>query len=363
MTGIIQRGGMVLAAALFFFSPVHAQVSFNGGGANGGAIRVGTSVTTCDSNFAGGLRYDATNKCLGLCDGTNWACISVAACGDATPAAFNFNDLANQSTSALVASNILQITGISCVVNVAASGEGGPQFRTCGDAACSTVLIDWTVSGTIDNNDYLQLRLTTSAAGGDTYSATVSVGTAADVWNVTPTGDCSGSPAPGTVCPDGTVYAGLSPDGSVKMFVTRCDAGQTWDGTACTGTRSGLTWNNGEDDWVQTGSGSPITGKSNTAMLAVLDSDSDSAGVQDHVAAVYCHNLSQDGYTDWYLPAVNEVAVIYGNKGVIGGFEATGSYYSSTENYDHFADTRRFSDGSAQSVYKNAGFFVRCARR
>ena len=332
----------------------------------GGEAILGVSTgLACDANREGGLRYNTTSDCLELCNGTSWACISVAACGDATPNGFDFTDLVNQTTSTLVTSNILQISGLACVVNVAVSGEGSPQFRTCNDSSCSTVLIDWATTGTIENNKYLQLRLTTSAAGGDTYSATVSVGTGADVWNATPTGDCTGSPAPGTVCPDGTVYAGLSPDGNVKMYVTRCDAGQTWDGSACTGTRSTPTWNNGEDDWVTTSYTSTITGEANTTGIAALDSDSDTGGFQDHVAAVYCNNLSQDGQTDWYLPSRDELNVIYGNKAVIGNFVTGGSsYWSSSEDLNNGAWYQRFSDGYQNTnTYKSSGLLARCARR
>src|SRR5690606_31196490 len=180
-----------------------------------------------------------------------------------------------------------------------------PQYRTCSASDCSSVINDWTAaSGTIENNDYIQLRLTTSGAGGDTYSATLFVGTGADVWNATPTGDCSGSPAPGTVCPDGTLYAGQTPDGNVKMYVTRCDAGMSWNGITCTGTRSSLPWNDGTNgDWVSVGVYSHVTGEANTTTLAATDAGATAGGFQDHVAAVYCDGLSQDGYTDWYLPA------------------------------------------------------------
>lgn len=332
----------------------------------GGEAIIGVSTgLACDANREGGLRYNTTSNCLELCDGASWACVSVAACGDATPNGFDFTDLVNQSTSTLVSSSILQISGLACVVNVAVSGEGSPQYRTCSDSGCSSILTDWTATtGTIANNSYLQLRLTTSAAGGDIYSATVSVGTGADVWNATPTGDCTGSPAPGTVCPDGTVYAGLSPDGNVKMYVTRCDAGQTWNGTTCTGTRSTPSWNNGEDDWVTTSYTSATTGEANTTGIAALDSDSDTGGFQDHVAAVYCNSLSQDGQTDWYLPAKDELNVIYGNKAVIGYFDTGGSnYWSSSEYNNILAWYQRFSDGFQDANSKHVGMLARCTRR
>jgi len=249
---------------------------------------------------------------------------------------------------------------------MAVSGEGGPELRTCSDATCSTVLIDWATTGTIDNNDYIQLRLTTSAAGGDIYSATLSVGTGADVWNATPTGDCTGSPAAGTVCADGTVYAGLSPDGNVKMYVTRCDAGMTWDGLNCTGARSLLSWNDGNTNYVDTGFLSEITGKTNTTNIATLDSNAVLAGNQPHIAVEHCNDLNQNGQTDWYLPALQELNLIYSNKDVIGNFDTSGQHYwTSTERTwnDTPAWSQDFSDGTQNFETANITNTVRCARR
>lgn len=169
---------------------------------------------------------------------------------------------------------------------------------------------------------------------------------------------CAGSPTPGDVCADGTVYAGLSPDGNVKMYVTRCDAGMSWSGATCTGTRSLLSWNNGTSNWTTTGYVSGVSGQSNSAGLAAL-SDAGSP----YYAAQYCEGLSQDGHTDWYLPAKNELDVIYGNKDVIAQFY-TSEYWSSTEtSANTFAWRQRFSDGSQNYDIKDSTFAVRCARR
>lgn len=343
--------------------PVQAQISLDIGGVNGGGVRIGTSSTTCAAGIAGGVRYNATSKCLELCNGTNWACISVAACGDATPNAFNFTDLVNQTTASLVTSNILQISGISCVVNVAISGEGSPQFRVCQNASCGTVLIDWTDNGTIDNNQYLQLRLTTSAVGGDTHSTTVSVGTNANVWNATPEGDCAASPIPGTVCADGTVYAGISVDGNVPMYVTRCDAGMIWNGVTCSGTRQSFPWNNGENNYVTTGTTSPVTGANNTAILVSLDANSSMPGHQNHAPATYCTNLSEGGHTDWYLPAYNELTVLFSNRDVIGRFASSSIYWSSSENSNTRAQARNFNTGNFIDVFKDSMNPIRCTRK
>jgi hypothetical protein len=54
---------------------------------------------------------------------------------------------------------------------------------------------------------------------------------------------------------------------------------------------------------VTTGQTSVINGPTNTAALAALGSD--------YQAALFCTGLSIGGYTDWYLPATNEIEVLY----------------------------------------------------
>lgn len=54
---------------------------------------------------------------------------------------------------------------------------------------------------------------------------------------------------------------------------------------------------------VTTGQTSVINGPTNTAVLAALGSN--------YQAALFCTGLSIGGYTDWYLPATNEIEVLY----------------------------------------------------
>ena len=148
----------------------------------------------------------------------------------------------------------------------------------------------------------------------------------------------SGGITVGQACPDGTIYAGFSPDGTVPMYTTQCDAGQYWNGSACTVCASGLwsgsgstcsttyssrtdglvTWNNGTGNWTDTGYTSAVTGKDNTAGLAVL-ADAGST----YKAASYCENLTAYGNSDWYLPAKNELNILYTNAAAIGHFDVT----------------------------------------
>jgi len=122
---------------------------------------------------------------------------------------------------------------------------------------------------------------------------------------------------PGDECEDGTVYAGLSPDGNVAMYTSHCDYGATWNGSACTGSSVGMAWNNGNSSGYTTvGVTDWSTGEANTALIIATDADSVTGGTQPHQSAQYCTDLTAHGHDDWYLPAVGELAVMNANKGL-----------------------------------------------
>jgi hypothetical protein len=337
-----------------------------------GEIRAGTSTgLACSGTTQGAIRYNTSSNALEYCNGTAWSLVQAAACTNPSPTAFSFTNLANETISTQYQSNIVQITGQNCIVTTTISGGGSPQYRICADNACGTVVQGWTSGpSSIKSGQYMQVEETTSASGGVTTQATVIVGGTASIWTVSTTGSCAGlpgtPPAVGTVCADGTVYAGLSPDaGYVPMFTTRCDLGQTWNvgsGT-CTGTPQVLSWNNGTGNWTTTGFGSPITGQFNTAGLVALAD----AGAP-YYAADDCNSLSTAGITEgsgaWYLPAQNELNVLYQGSGPIGNFNTSGQWYwSSTEYNYHYADIQRFSDGNQGNGGKSNTYLVRCVRR
>lgn len=326
-----------------------------------GGVKIGATSSSCSATNKGTIRYNNTTNVLEFCNGTGWNLVQAAACTDPDPAVISFSNEANATTSTLYTSDIKQVTDINCSVPVTISGQGSPQYQICSDASCTTVVQGWTSSpSSITNNQYLQTRLTTDIVGGATFQSTIIVGSGATVWSVTNAGgDCSGSPAIGTVCADGTIYAGLSPDGSIKMFTHRCDLGQTWDGVNCTGARNALPWNNGTDNGTTTGYTGSTTGKSNSAGIAAL---SDAAS--PHVAAQNCENLNENGKTDWYLPSLDELNVLYSNRAEIRNFDtSSGSYWSSRENDFIGAWFETFSSGNQTTNFKYYGRLVRCVRR
>src|SRR6185312_8679826 len=44
-----------------------------------------------------------------------------------------------------------------------------------------------------------------------------------------------------------------------------------------------------------------------------------------------CHDLTLNGFNDWYLPSLNEMNKFYINQDAIGGFANTGYYWSSSQ--------------------------------
>lgn len=326
-----------------------------------GSVKVADGGESCSAATKGTIRYNNTTSTLEYCNSSSWVSVQTAACSDATPNVFTFSDQANVVISTLTTSDIIQISGINCNVPVSISGLGTPAFRTCSDSGCSSVLQDWTTgTSSISSGQYIQIRQTSDSAGGAIDQVTVIVGSSASVWSVaTAGGDCTGSPAVGTICADGTIYAGLTPDGTVKMYTTRCDYGQTWNGSNCTGTRLAQNWNNGTSNWTTTGYTNGNTGKANSAGLFALAD----AGAP-YAAASACENLNENGHTDWYLPALNELNMLYVGKGAIKNFDTGGNvYWSATEGSNGSAWTERFSDGNQLNVTKLNAFILRCVRR
>lgn len=333
-----------------------------------GEVKISESGLACSGSTKGAMRYNDGLSVLEFCNGTSWTLLQASACSDPAPAVFTFTNEANAILSTLTTSNIIQVTGINCQVPVTVSGNGSPQFQICNDAGCGSIVQGWTTSpSTISNNQYLQMRLTADSVGGSPYQGTIIVGSGATVWTVTTAGgDCVGTtPAVGTVCADGTIYAGLSPDGNVKMFTTRCDVGQAWDGFNCTGTRMSLSWNNGTGGagYVPHALTSGLTGKANSAAIAGW-----ADGGSPYAAAQYCESLNQNTQTDWYLPATSELNLLYSGRHAIKNFDLSGSYWTSTEESDVTAYIIYFPNGMVDGAYygygyKSANRFFRCVRR
>lgn len=166
-----------------------------------------------------------------------------------------------------------------------------------------------------------------------------------------PVDPCSGSPTAGTVCSDGTVYAGLTPDGNVKMYTTASD------------NSTGVPWNNGNNaNYTNVGATSWTSGATNTTTLVGADADSSTGGTQPHQAAQICDNLVANGHTDWYLPSRDEMAILNTNKAAIGNF-TTNVYWTSTQFSTTNAYAYAFNIDILYNDPKHPSYYVRCVRK
>lgn len=80
------------------------------------------------------------------------------------------------------------------------------------------------------------------------------------------------------------------------------------------------------------------------------------------IAAKLCSELELNGYTDWYLPSIDELNKLYINQAAIGGFNAGVHYYSSSEYDKDWASLIFFGDGSNGYGFKNTAYYVRAIR-
>jgi hypothetical protein len=162
--------------------------------------------------------------------------------------------------------------------------------------------------------------------------------------------DC---PFEGDVCRDGTIYAGLSPDGNVPIYVTLDDApAVAWGPVSDDTVVENCTWSPGTE-------ASCRTGKANSSALAGLGAS--------YAAAAWCESLVANGHSDWYLPAHDELAVIYdnlmeGNTLPANGFQPSTWYWSSSEIDDNSAFALLSDDGLYAAHGKANAYYFRCAR-
>lgn len=216
-----------------------------------------------------------------------------------------------------------------------------------------------------------------SASSGD--SGESSSGDASGGIDASGDGDTGVPPppclVPGDRCPDGTILAGNTNTSTAKLFTTPCDHGQTFQSGTCVGNRLSLPFNDGNaTGGVFAGVTSTENGEANTATLAATDADSAVVGAQSHQAAKACADLVAFGHDDWYLPASDELAVLYANSIAIKNFAMSGGgsapfYKSSTETHDateplnaarlRFSDGYLYLDGDGKPLPE----LVRCVRK
>jgi len=126
---------------------------------------------------------------------------------------------------------------------------------------------------------------------------------------------------------------------------------------------AGIQWYNGSY-FVTDASGTSIgTGKNNTKRIVQMQGNG-------NYAAKLCDELILKGYDDWYLPSKEELNKLYQNRVEIGGFDYTGTYWSSSEfsgssyyySSSNSAYHQYFNNGSQSYSYKDNAYRVRAVR-
>ena len=171
----------------------------------------------------------------------------------------------------------------------------------------------------------------------------------------------------GAMCPDGTVYAG-SYNGN-DLFVKTTDEGGG----------STFSWNDGSSSWQTRYAGFPAlptsiaSGKYNQYIINKWNESGNGTYFTGRIAdasykaAKACQDLNDAnylGYTDWFLPAREELNALYTRKVALttNAPFASAIYWSSTENVNNYAWYQNFSDGGQTYGSKNYTYRVRCLR-
>ena len=113
---------------------------------------------------------------------------------------------------------------------------------------------------------------------------------------------------------------------------------------------SGVQWYNGSYG-VKTSANDKLvrTGSSNTTKIVTTQ------GAGSYAAKV-CQDLSLNEYSDWQLPSIEELKILYSARSL------TGAYWSSTEFEAGWNYVRVVSDGQEGSRAKNVTLKVRAIR-
>jgi hypothetical protein len=200
-----------------------------------------------------------------------------------------------------------------------------------------------------------------------------------------------GPPPPGAI---GSAYEGGFYAGEISTTATGVATHYLVIGPLSTAQNASIQWKNANT--ATTGADSDIDGPQNTADM-VADGNS-----TVYPAAHFCNNLSLGGFSDWYMPARNELEVCYFNlkpttasnntsSGInpnavparasnytsgdpaqtsAAAFQSGGSeafvanfYWSSTEFSATYVRNQRFSNGGQYNTDKDGSSRVRAVRR
>ncbi len=283
----------------------------------------------CDAAMEGTIVYNKDYSTMVFCNGANWIGMgggsSSTAWGDLTSVPTGFADGVDDTgggVSALPSSQIFVGNASNAATAVALSGDAtitnAGVLNIASGAIIGPEIADGSINsariadGTVSNTDLagsIALSKLLIAGTPDGTKFLKDDGTWATVAGGGGGGGPSGCSTPGSTCADGTKYAGSY--SGWFYFVTPADnsTGQNWSS-----------------------------------------------------AMTNCDNLTANGKTDWVLPTLGALEMLYNNKDVITAFSAT-YYWSASQTDGGNAWGINFANGDHNGYDESDGNRVRCVRR
>lgn len=154
------------------------EYSINGGAytSSAGSVNNGNTITVRQtSSSAYATTTNATLTVGGVSDVFSVTTLAAPVGDDTTPDAFSFTDQNNVALSSVITSNAISITGINVATAISVSGG---EYSVNGGAYTAT-------SSTVNNNDTVTVRQTSSDAYFTTTDAVLTVGSVSDTFSVT----------------------------------------------------------------------------------------------------------------------------------------------------------------------------------
>ena len=387
------QGGIMLAdKALITCDPTTAGVM----AMNGNAIEIcdgagtwtaitggggfGTTAVCAVPADAGNIRYNTGTGQPEFCDGTMWRPFTLAS----NVANLVFTPTQNNSMN-VDGSNNLDTTTCTVPSGYACGAAYVFTLQNQGGSVSATISVSMTNSTnfvktadtcdgvTLNINDSCIITIKPKADGNMAYNGVVQI-----TANNNPFATMQGTATnfgclPGRTAPGGR-YASCG--------VVDPATGSTFNLVAMASGCNGVTNNptcSGGTDYIQRNSSSSGCCSPATCLSTNSLCGDGNKGVQNAVNLMayktltgdnfpgvqYCDDMISGGYSDWYLPAVNEmINYVYPNRVAIGGFAAQG-YLTSTMRSDYngniyYAD---MGSGGISDHYPWTNFPVRCFRR
>jgi hypothetical protein len=221
----------------------------------------------------------------------------------------------------------------------------------------------WSWSTRFGGNKAYTATITLTAKSGYTFS-----GVSADFFTVSGADTLSNDPDSGVITATFPATASVSIGdsvlgGKVAYIQQSGDTGyvageQRGLIAAASDQSTGIIWA------VAAYQGTSVPGGTGTA-LGTGSSNTDNIIAQNGAGTAYAAGLARactdGGYSDWFLPSLDELDKLYDNRVAIGGFVGS-SYWSSSEDAASLAWLQSFADGIQGSTNKNVSLRVRAAR-